>query len=185
MAFWITLGRSFFSVALGVALLFWPDKAAPLLGNFIGGFWVAGSLLTVRWGLENERSKLLTILVGAGGGLAGVAMVSRRYVDRWVDGDLFFLFLGIVAILTGILHITGHMQVKRFTTTRRTRSGLLLGLLEIALGLVVVFTPWQERPLVYLVVLGWALVGGVVIFLDALAMRREARDAPENGGSDG
>ncbi len=31
----LTLGRGFFALALGVAILFWPDKTRPMLGNFI------------------------------------------------------------------------------------------------------------------------------------------------------
>jgi uncharacterized membrane protein HdeD (DUF308 family) len=57
---------------------------------------------------------------------------------------------------------------------RRTRSGVLLGIFEIVLGLILLFTPWQDRVLINYVALAWALSGSVVLFTDALAMRREA-----------
>jgi uncharacterized membrane protein HdeD (DUF308 family) len=178
MAFWITLGRSFFAMALGVALLFYPDKARPLLGNFIGGFWIAGSLLTLRWGLGQERSKLLTILVALAGALAGLAVVGRNLIDRWVPGEGLTNFLGMLAILTGLLHLTGHLQVKRFTKIPRTNSGIILGVFEVFLGIILLLTPYitlQNQPFLNFVTIAWALAGGVIIFFDALGIRREAK----------
>lgn len=174
MAFWITLARGVLAIALGAAILFWPDKARPLLANFIGGFWIAGSLISIRWGLANERSKLLTIVIGVVGVLAGLAVSGRTLIDRWVPGEGIDLLLGLVAVLTGLLHATGHLQVKKFTTIQRTRSGLILGIFEIILGLIVLFTPWEERGLINYVIIGWAILGGVIILGDALATRREA-----------
>jgi uncharacterized membrane protein HdeD (DUF308 family) len=178
MAFWITLGRSFFAMALGIAILFYPDKATPLLANFIGGFWVAGSLISLRWGFSHDRSRLLTILVALGGALAGLAVVGRGLIGRWIPGDGLTLLLGVMAILTGILHLTGNLQVKRFTNYSRTRSGSILGIFEIFLGVILILSLWstiENRPLLNLMAVAWALAGGVIIFLDALTMRREAR----------
>jgi uncharacterized membrane protein HdeD (DUF308 family) len=183
MAFWITLGRSLFAIALGVAILFNPDKARPLLGNFIGGFWLAGSLISLRWGLAQDRSKLLTILVALVGALAGLAMVGRTMAERWVPTGSLTILLGIVALLTGVLHVTGNLQVKRFTDRSRTDSGTILGGFEIFLGAILLLTPYtpsEERPFLNLIAVGWALVGGIVIFFDALAMRREAKKVEQN-----
>jgi uncharacterized membrane protein HdeD (DUF308 family) len=151
-------------------------RLRPLLANFIGGFWIAGSLLTVRWGLAHKRSRLITMLIGITGALAGLAMAGRSVVDNWITEDALFLMLGIVAVLTGLLHITGHLRVKQHGGRERTRSGMLLGFFEIVLGLVVILTPWQERFLINIVLIAWALVGGVVLLFDALAMRREANE---------
>lgn len=179
MAFWITLGRSFFAMALGVAIIFYPDKALPLLGNFIGGFWIAGSLLTLRWGLGQDRSRLLTILIALAGALAGLAVVGRGLIDRWVPGEGLTTFLGFIAVLTGLLHMTGHLQVKRFTDRERTNSGLILGAFEVVLGLILLLTPFfvlEQRPFLSFITIAWALAGGVVIFFDAMSMRREAME---------
>ncbi|MEJ2752121.1 MAG: DUF308 domain-containing protein [Candidatus Promineifilaceae bacterium] len=176
MAFWITLGRSFFALILGVALLFWPDKSLAMLGNFMGGFWIAGSLLSIRWGFAQEKSKALPVAVGILGLVGGLVLVSRRFVDNVVGPELLFVFIGAVAILTGLLHMDGRIPVHKRPIFRRTRSGVLLGIFEIVLGLILLFTPWQDRVLINYVALAWALIGSVVLFTDALAMRREAKD---------
>ena len=49
-AFWITLARSVLAVALGLALILQPDKARPILVNFMGVFWLAAGIMNLRWG---------------------------------------------------------------------------------------------------------------------------------------
>ena len=78
MAFWITLIRGMLAITLGVALLFWPDKARPILVNFMGMFWLVSGIVSLRWGVHGERARGLSLLAGAAGVLAGVGMLSRR-----------------------------------------------------------------------------------------------------------
>ena len=63
-ALWTFL-RGLFAIFLGAILFFQPDKGLPLLTTFMGGFWIGSGLLSVRWGMGKEHSKLLTIVVGA------------------------------------------------------------------------------------------------------------------------
>ena len=177
LAFWITLGRSFFAMALGVAILFYPDKARPLLVNFIGGFWIAGSLVSLRWGFSHDRSRVLTLIIALFGALAGLAVVGRGLLNRWVADDALTILLAIVAILTGLMHFSGYLQVNKFTKISRTRSGIILGVFEIVLGIILLISlgiTFEDRPLLSLITVAWALAGGVIIFLDALDMRRQA-----------
>jgi uncharacterized membrane protein HdeD (DUF308 family) len=179
MAFWITLGRSFFSLLLGLALLFWPDRSLGMLANFMGGFWIAGSLLSLRWGFAQEKSKPLAITVGILGVAGGLLLSGRRIVDNVISPDLLFVFIGLIAILTGMLHMDGRIPVYKRPIFRRTRSGALLGIFEIVLGLILLFTPWQDRVLINYVALAWALIGSVILFTDALAMRRDAKEGDQ------
>ncbi|MFN2125430.1 MAG: DUF308 domain-containing protein [Candidatus Promineifilaceae bacterium] len=177
LSYWITLGRSFFAMALGIAILFYPDKARPLLGNFIGGFWIAGSLVSLRWGFSHDRSRLLTIFVALFGALAGLGVVGRGLINRWVPDDTLTILLAAVAIFTGLLHVSGYLQVNKFTRSPRTRSGIILGVFEIVLGIILLSSlsiKLEDRPLLSFITVAWALVGGIIIFLDALEMRRGA-----------
>ncbi len=175
MAYWLTLGRSFAAIALGTAILFYPDKARPLLGNFIGFFWIAGSLMSIRWGLSNERSRALTLLIGILGAVAGLLVVSRFYTGRLLPENVLDIMLGSVAMLTGVLHMTGHLQVTKFAIRAQTRSGTILGVFEVILGLTLLLLPWRETTLINYVAVGWALLGGIILFGDALAMRKEEK----------
>lgn len=184
MAYWLTLGRSIFAIALGVAIFFYPDKTRPMLGNFIGMFWIAGSLMSIRWGLAHNRSRNLTLIIGVLGAIAGLLMVSRFVVGNWVRQDLVDLLLGSIAVITGMLHMTGHLRVTKYAESSRTRSGIALGIFEVILGLVVLFTPWRESTIVNFVVAGWALIGGIILFVDSLMMRKESK-AQEAAAAEG
>jgi hypothetical protein len=180
MAYWIALGRSVLAMILGLALIFYPKKAQSLFVNFIGLFWIAGSLMTIRWGLANERSRLLTILVGVVGIVAGMAALASDIIDNWI---LLDRLLGATALLTGILHVSSMLQVRPRAHSPEKRSGVLLGTFEIGLGLVLLLRPYDQRLFVHYVAAAWAFVGGITIFLDALVLRRKALEpqdpAPE------
>ena len=122
----------------------------------------------------------MTIIIAIVGAVAGLAMVGRSVAERWAPKDSLEILLGLVALLTGLLHVTGNLQVKKFVDRNRTDSGTILGVFEIFLGAILLlspYTPSEERPFLDLIAIGWALVGGIVIFFDALAMRREEKAA--------
>lgn len=99
MAFWITLVCGMLAVTLGVALLFWPDKARPILVNFMGMFWLVSGIISLRWGARGERAKGLSLLAGAIGVLAGIGMLSRRFTHGIVGEDVLMSVLGLIISL--------------------------------------------------------------------------------------
>lgn len=64
LLFWITLFRSIFALSVGIGLLLLPDKSFPLATNFLGGFWVVGSLLSIRWGVLTTSHGFWHLLLG-------------------------------------------------------------------------------------------------------------------------
>jgi len=171
-ALWTFL-RGLFAIFLGAILFFQPDKGLPLLTTFMGGFWIGSGLLSVRWGMGKEHSKLLTIVVGAIGIIAGAIAIGSRFITPWVSEAILNVALGMVMIITGILHISGRMSVKH-AALHRSRSGTLLGIFEICLGLILVLAS-TIGPVVYTLALIWALFGGIALMADALQMRREGK----------
>ena len=107
MAFWITLVRGMLAITLGVALVFWPDKARPILVNFMGMFWLVSGIVSLRWGVHGERAKGLSLLAGAAGVLAGAGMLSRQFTQGMVGEDVLLSVIGLIIFLTGLMHIVG------------------------------------------------------------------------------
>ena len=173
MAHWVTFFRGLFAVVLGIALIFRPDAARPLLANFMGMFWFASGLVSIRWGLATKHARGVTVLVGVLGVLAGLSMVGRNFVSQWVAFDFMMTALGIIVLLTGVLHISGRMPV-RHGPIKWTRSGLVLGIFEIALGLVLIFDD-NIGPFINIIALIWAFAGGFVLIVDAWQIREEMR----------
>ena len=59
-AFWITLARSV------LALILQPEKSRPFLINFVGVFWLAAGIMSLRWGVGGERARRTSIVALTG-----------------------------------------------------------------------------------------------------------------------
>jgi uncharacterized membrane protein HdeD (DUF308 family) len=185
MAFWITLVRGMLAVTLGVALLFWPDKARPILVNFMGMFWLVSGIISLRWGVHGEQAKGLSLLAGAIGVLAGIGMLSRRFTQGIAGEDVLMSLIGLVILLTGLLHIfggfrTGPVETHLLSENRKwSWTAFLLGLFEIVLGLLLVVEPLGRGPVVYFAASIWALVGGAILLGDAVRLHKLQQAKPE------
>jgi uncharacterized membrane protein HdeD (DUF308 family) len=179
MLFWITLIRGLLALTLGAALLLYPDRARPMLANFMGMFWLTSGIISIRWGISGERSRGLPVLAGVVGIVAGLGMLGRHFAPNVAPLDVFLSLLGLVILLTGLLHIyygmgRGHRERKR------SWPATILGVFEIVLGLILVFAPMERGPTLLLAAGVWALLGGVILIGDALRMRRlQKRSAVE------
>jgi len=105
IAFWVTIFRSLFAISLCVALIFNQETARPLLGNFMGAYWISAGLISLHWLASGERGGKLTFLIGLIGILAGLAFVSRSLIINILDERLVIMSLGVVVVLPGLLHI--------------------------------------------------------------------------------
>lgn len=124
MIFWITLIRGVFAISLGIALFFQPDKARPILANFMGVYWLVSGIVSLRFGGSGERARALPILAGIIGILAGLAVLTRGATVAWVAEELLLSLLGAVILLTGVMHAflglrarSGAAQHRRWTST--------------------------------------------------------------------
>ncbi len=200
MAFWITLMRGMLAVTLGVALIFWPDKARPMLVNFMGMFWLVSGIVSLRWGVHGERARGLSLLAGAIAVLAGLGMLSRRFTTGMVGEDILLSVVGLIILLTGLMHIFGGFRTGPVEThllsQNRTRmwsrawswTAFLLGLFEMVLGLMLVIEPMGRGPVIYLAASVWALLGGVILLGEAVRLRRirqRAQQEAEVAADDG
>jgi uncharacterized membrane protein HdeD (DUF308 family) len=170
VAFWVTLIRGILAISLGTALLIQPDKPLPMLGNFMGMYWLLAGVMSLRWGASGERARGFPVLAGVIGVLAGLGMLSRSLAPSYVAEEIFFSLLGLVILLTGLLHIFGGFKTSPHQA--REWSSFLLGLFEVILGLMLVVSPLTRDIWVYLAAGIWALIGGAILISDALRLRR-------------
>lgn len=78
-------------------------------------------------------------------------------------------------ILTGLIHISGGFRIGRLER-HQTWASIIIGVFEIVLGVMAIFTGSLEfSAFFYWALTLWALVGGFLLFADALAMRRQRR----------
>jgi len=182
--FWVTLIRAILATLLGLALLIQPDKARPMLVNFMGMFWLASGIMSVRWSATgNTERRKLSILAGIVGVIAGLLALTRNLARGYLSDVLVLNILGAVMFLTGILHVTGGFRIGQ-EERHRTWASVLLGVFEILLGAIAFMAQSLEfSSVVYVSLIIWALLGGFILFVDALGLRRRARQ--ERSSKDG
>jgi uncharacterized membrane protein HdeD (DUF308 family) len=177
---WIVLVRAVVALVLGVAVLL-SEKTRPALGNFIAVYWLLGSILTLRWFLEHRprpgsRLALTAALVGI---VAGVLVLLRFLLRDAVSADAVLALLGVAAVLTGVLRLSGAFHDDQVAADRpRLPHRVALGVLELAMGAVLLLAHDLTRPVAIVAGL-WGLAGGTILLLDALALRRMHRPVAE------
>jgi uncharacterized membrane protein HdeD (DUF308 family) len=169
--FWITLVRGALALALGFALLFIPDKTYRMLFNFMGMFWLMSGLVLVRQELHLKRHIIFQIL-GITGVLTGAIVIARSLIAGWLGESLVINLLGAVVLLTGILHIIGGFQFGRKAMLGRTGLSIALGIFEVILGSIVLFSHIGTSQITFTVSTIWALLAGALLFVDAFRQRR-------------
>jgi uncharacterized membrane protein HdeD (DUF308 family) len=171
--FWITLLRGIFAILLGLALILQPEKVRPILANFMGMFWMLSGIISLRWGAVGERSRPLARLAGAIGILAGIVMLGRKMIGIVISEAILISLLGIVILLTGLLHAIGGFRTDE-DVRQWSWSSFTLGVIEIILGVLLILSPLELGQFVYWAVSIWAFVGGAIIIAEALYLRRQA-----------
>jgi len=174
--FWITLIRGVLAFSLGFSLLFIPDKTYSMLYNFMGMFWLMSGILMVRQEIQLKRGRLFLIL-GISGVLTGLLVISRNLTKGWFGDELVTSLLGAVILITGILHVGYGLQYGRQAMLGRTGVSTVLGIFEIFLGGLVLFSHPATSPIVFTIATIWALLGGTLLLIDALRMRRKNQPA--------
>jgi uncharacterized membrane protein HdeD (DUF308 family) len=159
--------RGMLAILLGLALAVSRDRAPSALVNFMGVYWLLAGLVSLRWGLAGERPRRrLPLVAGAVGIVTGVVVLVAD-----VGTEFLLAILGVVIALTGIIHLLGGFELADMSG-RRWHPGVPMGILEIALGATLIITSGHDGSLGTWLASAWALIGGVVLILDALRIRR-------------
>jgi uncharacterized membrane protein HdeD (DUF308 family) len=174
-AFWITLARSVLAVTLGLALILQPDKARPMVLNFMGLFWLTAGIMNLRWGTNGERARRLSVVIGSVGIVAGALVLGRFLLSQLMGQELIELVLGITIVLTGLVHVFEGVRTGTGSQRQRSWTSTALGAFEVVLGLVVLIWRDEFGATFYVVVIVWAFVAAFVLLSEALRQRARAK----------
>ncbi len=181
MKAWIPVIMDFYrgglAIVLGILLIFIPDKSQDLLMNLMGFFWLSLGLATLRRDKDDELNlgRRTTLAAGLVGILTGLLVVTRRFTEQWVSEEVFFYLLGLVILMTGLMHMFSEERVGGITKSLRTAIQFLLGLLEVLLGGLLLFSQQLDKSWVYWAATAWAIVYGVLFIGTAVYQRRQRK----------
>ena len=158
--------RGVMAIVLGLALALSRDRAPSALVNFMGVYWMLAGVVSLQWGLAAERPRRpLPLAAGAIGIVTGAVVLVAD-----AGTEFLLAILGVVIALTGIVHLLGGFELAD-ASGRRWRPGVPMGILEVALGATLLLTSGQAGSLGTWLASAWAILGGVVLILDALRIR--------------
>jgi uncharacterized membrane protein HdeD (DUF308 family) len=170
---WFNIVRGVVAIIIGILIFAWPDSSGKTLANFMGIYWLSSGLMSLRWGVAVHKNKGLWLVAGLIGTIGGVLILLRPFYTSYFPPDFPLTLLGIIALLTGLIHIFGGFRTETLSRVH-TWGSFLLGLLEVALG-VLLLTATAIEPFTKLVAGSWAFVGGILLIIQALSLRRALR----------
>ena len=176
VAYRVGFARGVLALALGTAMVFQPEKTSDNLATYMGAFWALNGIVSIRSALSDQRTRAVPFVSGCAGVIAGVLVLFHGRVDDVVVQSVLFSLLGIVILLTGLAHVLDGFTTGDEFERQRSRSNILLGMMEIALGLLFLLGSLENSRAAYWAAGIWALTGGVILIGEALFLRRRLRD---------
>ena len=174
---WLTLARGLVALCLGGALLV-AGAGQSRLATFIGIYWLLGSVLTIRWVLRSRGAPGtgLGALAAGIGATTALALLARRPIDGVIGLGALLDLVGAGAIATGALRLLGGFRDNQLPDEHQRRRGsMLVGALDVGLGIALILTSDATSTWVRILAAAWGIVGGTLLLVNALQLRRVAR----------
>ncbi|MGZ8707654.1 MAG: HdeD family acid-resistance protein [Gaiellaceae bacterium] len=175
MAYRVGIARGVLALLLGVAMILQPEKTSDNLATYMGAFWALTGVVSIRSALAGERTRGIPLVSGCAGVVAGLVVFFHERLDDVVAQSVLVWLLAIVILLTGLAHLLAGFSTGDELERQRSRSSVLLGMMEIALGLLFLVGSLDNSRAAYWAAGIWALTGGVILIGDALLLRRRLR----------
>jgi uncharacterized membrane protein HdeD (DUF308 family) len=175
LAYRVAFARGVLALALGVAMVVQPQKTSDNLATYMGAFWALTGVVSIRSVLAGQRTRGVPLVSGCAGVVAGLVVFFHERLDNVVAKSVLVSLLATVILLTGLAHVLGGFRIGDELERQRSRSSVLLGMMEIALGLLFLVGSLENSRAAYWAAGIWALTGGVILIGDALLLRRRLR----------
>jgi uncharacterized membrane protein HdeD (DUF308 family) len=161
---WVIVLEGIIAILVGLFLLYSPAATTIFLVQILGIFWLAEGILSVIGALIFSGNRVWKLLSGILSIIAGVVILMYPIYSPFVVLTLFVIFIGVWAIINGIVKIALALKGGGWGTGIIGVLTIILGLLLLSNSLIgALFLPW---------VFGFFLViGGIGSLIWGLKMR--------------
>ena len=174
---WFTIARGCLALFLGFGLLLQREGTSESLATFMGLYWLTGGILTLTFHRELRRvgARRMPIVAGIFGITAGSALLIRAFtLKEPPTEEETFVLIGLLIAVSGLTNLISGARTGTEAGRRWNRTSLTLGLLEVFLGAGLIVRGGAPGPVLILATTAWALIAGVVLLGQGMAMRRRA-----------
>ena len=157
----------------GLLILFFTQEVIKTILMYFGIVMLAGGAILLLAGVNNIRrdKSAAMILVEAVAAIAiGIALILFPQASM----SLFLIMIGIWAIIIGIIQLVIIVNVKG--TVPGKNLLLVNGLLTVALGVALLFNPFQWAVFLVKIIGFFAALFGVLLVYFSFVLRRLKRD---------
>ncbi len=169
----LNLIRGIVAIMVGVLIFAWPDVGGKFFVNFLAVFWLVSGVMILQWGFAVHQKRGLWLVAGIVGTVVGAALLLRYFDQRYLDPAQAVRILGVLALFVGLINIFGGFRTPEMTREEGT-GRVILGVFESGLGVLLIVID-ALGPLSKLLAGGWAFIGGIILILQAVQMRRASR----------
>ena len=161
---WLHLLKGILITLFGLIALFRPDTALVTLVKLFGVFAVAGGIVTLIFSSGNRHlpgnnfwmaEGIIDILIG---------IILLIFPEGTVK--LFVILIALWAIIMGIFQLTTYARYKHFLFNKHLQ--LVSGLITIAIGLILLFNPFEGGMIVVVFIGFLAIFFGVNTIINSL-----------------
>jgi uncharacterized membrane protein HdeD (DUF308 family) len=170
---WLNLIRGIVALMVGILILAWPEVGGKFFVNFLAVFWLVSGVMILQWGFTMHQRRGLWLVAGIVGTVVGVALLLRYFYQRYFDPSQAVRILGALALFVGLINIFGGFRTPDMTREEGI-SRVILGVFEVGLGLLLIIID-ALGPVSKLLAGGWAFIGGIMLILQAVQMRRVSK----------
>jgi len=164
---------SLLCIALGVALLLWPEQAQNVFCYAFGALLVLSGILETAMYLAGEKKGLLQTIMFLGGVIAAIVGVWILFRPSWVF-TLAVIALGVVLLYHGVMDIKYAFDLKGYGSGS-WGVALISGLITCGIGVLMLVNPFEKvSSLLFLVAAGF-IFDGVTDFYTVFAVAGGAR----------
>ena len=179
------VGLSVLLVVVGIVMVVWPNLTIDLLGVMAGiCMLVVGLVYVIMYFTKDHMGEVMQMDLTVGAVLAAFGAFMLMHKD-FVSMALPFA-AGIVLLVGGITKIQHALDMKRLNF-RRWQIMLGLAIAMIVLSLVLLYNPFKERVLIYVMGSGMIVNGAasiVAILMISHRLKKMARGVVYTGSSE-
>ena len=159
-------------IALGIALMMWPEKSLDLFCYLVGGVTVAYGLYRIYRFISHREERFVT--VGLFIGIIALALGICLFIKPDVFSSILPFILGLYLVFDGVVKLQAAFEIKK---DGYPKWGILLMLatLMVVLGVIIIFNPFTTATTLVAFVGACMLVDGIINIWNAIVVRQQIR----------
>jgi uncharacterized membrane protein HdeD (DUF308 family) len=161
---WLIVIQGVAGIILGLLLLTAPGISSLVIVQFLALYWLISGvvgLVSLIWDRSQWGWKAAGGILGI---IAGVAVMRHPMYATVLVGTTLVVFMGILALVFGVMHLA-----RAFSAGGGWGAGLL-GVLDVIIGLFLIFNPLAGAIALPIVLGAFLLVGGIAAIIMAWRM---------------